>query len=54
MRGNPHVRFGPEVAGKGPALCRHLAGVVAARLWLRHEVARCEWLRNGGRLMPET
>ena len=24
------------------------------RLWLRHEVARCEWLRMGGRLMPET
>jgi len=23
-------------------------------LWLRHEVARCEWLREGGRLMPET
>jgi hypothetical protein len=23
-------------------------------LWLRHEVARCEWLRGGGRLMPET
>jgi hypothetical protein len=23
-------------------------------LWLRHEVARCEWLRVGGRLMPET
>jgi len=27
MRGNPHVRFGPEAAGKGPAPCRHLAGV---------------------------
>ncbi len=23
-------------------------------VWLRHEVARCEWLRMGGRLMPET
>ena len=23
-------------------------------LWLRHEVARCEWLREGGWLMPET
>ena len=23
-------------------------------LWLRHEVARCEWLREGGRLVPET
>ena len=23
-------------------------------VWLRHEVARCEWLREGGRLMPET
>ncbi len=23
-------------------------------VWLRHEVARCEWLRVGGRLMPET
>ncbi len=23
-------------------------------LWLRHEVARCEWLRGGGWLMPET
>jgi hypothetical protein len=23
-------------------------------LCLRHEVARCEWLREGGRLMPET
>jgi len=22
--------------------------------WLRHEVARGEWLREGGRLMPET
>ena len=28
MRGNPHVRFGPEAAGKGPAPCRHLAGVL--------------------------
>ena len=28
MRGNPHVRFGPEAAGKGPAACRHLAGVL--------------------------
>lgn len=26
MRGNPHVRFGPEAAGKGPAPRRHLAG----------------------------
>jgi hypothetical protein len=23
-------------------------------LWLRHEVARCEWLREGGWLMPKT
>ena len=28
MRGNPHVRFGPGAAGKGPAPCRHLAGVL--------------------------
>lgn len=28
MRGNPHVRFGPEAAGKGPAPCRHLTGVL--------------------------
>ena len=30
MRGNPHVRFGPEAAGKGPAPWRHLAGVLPA------------------------
>ena len=33
MRGNPHVRFGPEAAGKGPAPCRHLAGVLPVPCW---------------------
>ena len=33
MRGNPHVRFGPEAAGKGPAPCRHLAGVLPVPVW---------------------
>ena len=33
---------------------RDLSGTDFVYLWLRHEVARCEWLRMGGRLMPET
>jgi putative transposase len=33
---------------------RSLAGLDYVYLWLRHEVARCEWLREGGWLMPET
>jgi hypothetical protein len=33
---------------------RDLSGVDYVYLWLRHEVARCEWLREGGWLMPET
>ena len=36
MRGNPHVRFGPEAAGKGPAACRHLAGVLPVPVILAH------------------
>src|ERR1039457_1571513 len=30
MPGNGHVRFGPEVAGKGPAPSGHLAGGLPA------------------------
>ena len=33
---------------------RSLKGTDYVYVWLRHEVARCEWLREGGRLMPET
>jgi hypothetical protein len=33
---------------------RDLSGVDYVYLWLRHEVARCGWLRKGGWLMAET
>lgn len=33
---------------------RSLAKADYVYMWLRHEVARCEWLRRGGWLMPET
>jgi len=42
---HPHMEWGRQMA-----FVNHFYFY----LWLRHEVARCEWLREGGWLMPET
>ena len=42
---HPHMEWGRQMA-----FVNHFYFY----LWLRHEVARCEWLREGGRLVPET